>query len=231
MGIGPSIVVQYKDLNSLSRAFEEVMEEPDTDAIIVSGPASDFSDVVSVFAEVESRGLYDRVHDGRRVGLIRVFQEIGHGYDQRYMLELLSDQRLLRQASSWLVHPVLFHPNMRFGDENGLLGNTQQFVDGFERRFGMKPSILTAMAANSCLNLRQAIEIAAVDSPGTVPSSAEILAGLANISAETVRVLFPSIPPLPCASSLMASNFVNSLAPTHGSSWGTTSMPTCRTTS
>ena len=99
----------------------------------------------------------------------------------------------MRQASGWLLWPNFYHPNMRYGEENVLLGNTQQFVDGFTRRFGSEPTALNAQAANSCLNLRQAIEIAAVDSP-SVPTSAEILAGLANISAETVRATnrFPS---------------------------------------
>ena len=90
--------------------------------------------------------------------------------------------------------------------------------------------ILTAMAANSCLNLRQAIEIAAVDSPGTVPSSAEILAGLANISAETVRgVPFSEYTCLRLRLSMLT---MPTMPRNHGSSWASTSTtPTCPGTS
>ena len=182
MGIGPNIIIEVAGVGSFARAYEDLIEQGDVDGVVVNAPADELYDAVSVFAEVEGRG-YDHVHsDGSRGGLFRVFTWIGYGGDD----QALGDEVFLRRAEGWLTYPFLFHPKMRFGEESVLLGTTQQFVDGFTRRFGSEPTHTNALSANSCLNLRQAIEIAATESP-TVPSSAEILAGLANVSAETVR--------------------------------------------
>ena len=153
------------------------------DAVWVIGRAEDFFDAVSIFDEVESRSGTVQPSSG---GLFRLFFPVSENSDLEGMLEVLRQAERLREASHWLMWPVYYHPNMQYGEENVLLGTTQQFANGFTRRFGSEPTLLSAFAANSCLNLRQAIEIAAAERP-SVPTSAEIVAGLANISAETVR--------------------------------------------
>ena len=172
-GIGPNIIYEFTTVSDLEQGIEEVMESG-VDAVWVIGRVEDFYDAVSIFEEVENRS--DRVDGG---GLFRLFLPVWENADLEGMLEVLGQAERLREASHWLMWPVFYHPNMRYGEESVLLGNSQQFVDGFMRRFGSEPTLLSAFAANSCLNLRQAIEIAAVDSP-SVPTSAEIVAGLSG---------------------------------------------------
>ena len=185
MGIGPNIIFEYTDISSIMRVFEEMMES-DVDAVLVLASSDYVLDIITAFAEVESRG-YDRVRsDGSRRGLIRSMWITDSNLDGSGVSFSLRQAQLVRQASHWLFLPVFFHQNFLYGEENVLLGNTQQFAEGFKRRFGREPTEPNAFAANSCLDLRQAIEIAGTNST-SIPTSAEILAGLARISSETVR--------------------------------------------
>ena len=60
-----------------------------------------------------------------------------------------------------------------------------QFAAGFRARFGIETAVDSAAAANACLAMRMAIEIAADDTAPSIPSGEEIVEAVGRVAAET----------------------------------------------